>query len=362
MTKKYILTWESFSDHLQTVFAELYQDADYSDIILVSDDEKEFKANRFVLYACSPVLKNLSDTNLSHYKLEGIQGQELESILEFMYLGNANVCQERMEEFIKAAKDLQIKEIFDTLDLEYREDFGGDEELEDISISENSENKDPEDMIVESGADTEDISKRAKSTGRNSAIKPKKKCPLCWKVFNSPQALFIHNKVKHEGVMYPCDQCDRQYQKKSTLKIHVETKHEGIKYPCNYCGKLYTNLKNHVLFLHSNVKYNCTECNFESTNKRRFRFHMESKHEGVRHYCTQCDYQANHRNSLNVHIQSKHEGINYECQECGHKSSTEFNAQRHVDRTHLGIRYPCDLCGKEYRDIGTLRNHMKSKH
>ena len=98
MTKKYMLTWEAFSDHLQTVFTELYQDKTWSDIVLVSDDEKQFRANRFVLFACSPVLKNLIDTNISHFQLEGIQGQELESILEFMYLGSVNFFCERYKE------------------------------------------------------------------------------------------------------------------------------------------------------------------------------------------------------------------------------------------------------------------------
>ena len=70
MTKKYLLTWESFSDHLQTVFAELYHDGDYSDIIMVSHDEKEFKANRFVLYAYSPFMKSFIDTHRSHFKLD----------------------------------------------------------------------------------------------------------------------------------------------------------------------------------------------------------------------------------------------------------------------------------------------------
>ena len=43
--------------------------------------------------------------------LRGIQHEEIESILEFMYLGEATVQQERMEEFLKVGQSLEIKEL-----------------------------------------------------------------------------------------------------------------------------------------------------------------------------------------------------------------------------------------------------------
>ena len=54
------------------------------------------------------------DNNPSQHPLiylRGIQSYEMESILQFMYLGEGKFYYERMAEFIKVAKDLEVKEI-----------------------------------------------------------------------------------------------------------------------------------------------------------------------------------------------------------------------------------------------------------
>ena len=87
---------------------------DLTDVTLVCDDQKQFKAHKIVLSACSTVFKNIIDTlpqNSSIIYLRRIQHHEMESILEFMYLGVATFYQERMNEFLNVAKNLQIKEI-----------------------------------------------------------------------------------------------------------------------------------------------------------------------------------------------------------------------------------------------------------
>ena len=115
MAEKYTLNWHTFSEHLQLMFKDLYQEEGrYSDVTLVSDDQTQFKAHKIVLSACSPVFKKIIDSNPSQHPLiylRGIQSYEIESILQFMYLGEGKFYQERMGEFIKVAKDLEVKEI-----------------------------------------------------------------------------------------------------------------------------------------------------------------------------------------------------------------------------------------------------------
>ena len=114
MAEKFTLNWHTFSEHLQLMFKELYQEERYADVTLVSDDQTQFKAHKIVLSACSPVFKKIIDNNPSQHPLiylRGIQSYEMESILQFMYLGEGKFYQERMGEFIKVAKDLEVKEI-----------------------------------------------------------------------------------------------------------------------------------------------------------------------------------------------------------------------------------------------------------
>ena len=131
----YTLNHPTFSEHLQSMFKDLYQEGRYSDVTLVSDDQTQFKAHKVVLSACSPVFKKIIDSNPGQHPLiylRGIQSYEMESILQFMYLGEGKVYQERIEEFIKVSKDLEVKEISKGVEMP-----GEDEDIIDDDIEEN---------------------------------------------------------------------------------------------------------------------------------------------------------------------------------------------------------------------------------
>ena len=120
MAEKYTLNWHTFSEHLKLTFKDLYQEGRYTDVTLVSDDQTQFKAHKIVLSACSPVFKKIIDSNPSQHPLiylRGIQSYEMESILQFMYLGEGKFYHERMREFIKVAQELEVKEINDGVEL-----------------------------------------------------------------------------------------------------------------------------------------------------------------------------------------------------------------------------------------------------
>ena len=111
MAEKYTLKWHTFSDHLQLMFKDLYEEGKHSDVTLVCDDQTQFKAHKIVLSACSPVFKKIIDNNPSQHPLiylRGIQSYELESILQFMYLGEARCFRDRMGEFLQVVKDLEV--------------------------------------------------------------------------------------------------------------------------------------------------------------------------------------------------------------------------------------------------------------
>ena len=133
--EKYNLNWHTYSDHLREMLHEMMKSNELTDVTLVCDDKKQFQAHKIVLSACSSVFKSIINDlpqNSSVIYLRGIQHQEMESILEFMYLGVATFYQERMEEFLNTAKNLEVKEIskdveFDDVNLSTEETDISDE-------------------------------------------------------------------------------------------------------------------------------------------------------------------------------------------------------------------------------------------
>ena len=86
---------------------ELMMNEDFSDVTLVTEDKKHIKANINILSACSPVFKEVlkkQNNSSTIMYLRGIQYSEMESIMQFIYLGEATFYEERMDEFLAVAK------------------------------------------------------------------------------------------------------------------------------------------------------------------------------------------------------------------------------------------------------------------
>jgi hypothetical protein len=94
------LRWNFFSTHLSSSISDVFEQNSFSDVTLVSDDLIKFKAHKCVLSASRPVLKNLLLNNPHSHPLiylRGIKHQELESILQFIYLGTARFYEGNMD-------------------------------------------------------------------------------------------------------------------------------------------------------------------------------------------------------------------------------------------------------------------------
>ena len=260
--EKYNLNWHTYSDHLREMLNGIMKSEEFTDVTLVCDDKRQFRAHKIVLSACSSVFKSIITEvpqNNQVIYLRGIQHQELKSILEFMYLGMATCHQERMQEFLNVAKDLEIKEICEDI------------ELKDENIIENKS----EPLTVP--ITRTDIDKNDQQNNADSKFN----CDQCQSNFTTEGHLDRHMQSKHEGVKYPCNQCDYQATQKIHLKLHIQRKHEG-------------------------VKYACSQCEYQGGSTSNLRIHIQTKHEGVKYYCDLCNYQLNSKNSLVMHKKANH--------------------------------------------------------
>jgi len=112
--EKFDLTWHTYTDHLREMLHDMMTSNELTDVTLVSEDKKQFKAHKVVLSASSTVFKSIISENYTTNPviyLRGILSHEIESILQFIYVGKATLYQERMNEFLQVGKSLEIKEI-----------------------------------------------------------------------------------------------------------------------------------------------------------------------------------------------------------------------------------------------------------
>jgi len=309
------LKWKSFIPNLSSSLSNLFTKNSFSDLTLVSDDKIEFHAHKSVLSASSPVLKNiLLDNPHSHplIYLRGVKQQELESILQFIYLGEASLYHSNINSFILTAKDLQIKQLAETVSrVFYNVDLSN--KTMHVSSEEDAEDENQR-RSISSIADeimTLDIPADSPGDDEQGSYMQLYKCEECEATYKSNKNLLRHTRRKHESNVYSCEQCNYKSTQKNSLKIHRQALHTKS--------------------IHEVVKYYCDQCDYQTTRQGHLNRHQQGVHEGLKYSCNQCEYQATTQSSLKIHQQALHEGVRYNCNQCDYQTAwkTHFKAHTH---------------------------------
>jgi len=132
-TDKFCLRWNDFHENISNTFRELRKDNDFFDVTLACatfDDSannhdlpglhhrashKTIRAHKLILSACSAFFKDLlksmnSGSNVQPLiYLSGIEFEDLQGILDFMYFGEVNIAQEKLSTFLAVAEELRVK-------------------------------------------------------------------------------------------------------------------------------------------------------------------------------------------------------------------------------------------------------------
>ena len=230
---------------------ELMTNEDFTDVTLVTEDKKHLKANANILSSCSPVFEDIlkKDKNSSRIIfLRGVQHSEMESIIQYIYLGEAKFYMERIDEFFGVAKSLEIKELCNAKTESIDEIVDENSSCDPVTSIENlKEQIVISDQIKISAPQTQNSIVLSKNEGSKYA------CDQCDYKATQPNNLTRHIKSNHDRVKYACDQCDYQTKQQSRLTLHTQSKHEGIKYTCDACGQQFTQQNN--LTLHIKKKH-----------------------------------------------------------------------------------------------------------
>ena len=110
-SEKISLKWNDVQDNLKSAFTILRADTSFTDVALVSEDGQQFEAHKVILSTSSPVLSNILKMNTHPNPviyLMGFKAKELDTLLDFMYNGIANVNYFNLDDFLARAEELKL--------------------------------------------------------------------------------------------------------------------------------------------------------------------------------------------------------------------------------------------------------------
>merc|ERR1719508_143791 len=108
----YHLNWRNFHFWVAESVKNLFEDQNFTNVTLVSDDLQQFKAHKVVLSSSSPFFETILRSNSNPHPLlylKGINSETLSLVMRFVYEGEVSVPQELVNSFMMTANDIKIK-------------------------------------------------------------------------------------------------------------------------------------------------------------------------------------------------------------------------------------------------------------
>jgi len=241
MSEKLCLKWNDFQSNVSKSFSRLRNEDDYFDVTLVSDDRHQLSAHKLVLSSCSDYFKTILKQNKHSHPLlclEGISSSELYNVLDYIYNGEVQICQEDLERFLEIASRFQLEGLIggedNSQDEIKEEDFNNTNDQSEQGIFKVSSSKFVEhkssvksanldkNVISFNASDltsTEDIDRQIKEMiekvgGKQYLCKP------CGKISTQKSNANEHAETHMEGLSFACQMCDKIFRKRNTLRLH----------------------------------------------------------------------------------------------------------------------------------------------
>ena len=336
---EYRLSWQSFQTWTKESIKDLYQDTDYTDVTLITEDMEVFKSHRIILSSSSDFFKEILGKMKSFQGqtqtlyLKGIHGNILGLLLSFIYLGEVTVSQELIPHFLSTAVDLKIQgNDFEEKTLLLKdlinEDTSNSFDMRRSNLDE-IEIKQTEDQI-----DNGSIPLHNADGDKNSCILPAKD--------------------EKRKIQKTSPKIETKKVKTKKLSNHLEVKVKSdseaeficIYDTCNDTFKTSTEAKKHIMKTHrkpiKEKKFECETCNKKFQTKHEAQLHWQFKHgnKEKKFSCEICDKKFFQSGDLKMHKKGVHLKIkDFHCTFCDFSFSQHGNLKTHMIKTHTEKYY-----------------------
>ena len=233
--EKLCLNWNDFQDLVKVSFGDLRTDKDFTDVTLACEDQS-VKAHKVVLSACSPFFKKLLKTH-SHPQpliyMKGIKSRSLTAIIDFLYLGEANVVQEELDNFLALAEELQLKGLGNNAEEKFAEHQTETFDRTERTLFVNQKQNDPDRKA------SSNLLKSKPNVFEGTMVMPYQQKPKLNSLIEPATMAIIESLIeKRIDGIYCCTNCGYTSKNRGHMREHVEKHIDGLEYPCNACNKI----------------------------------------------------------------------------------------------------------------------------
>ena len=225
MSEKLCLQWNNFQNNIKNAFGHLRNTTDFVDVTLACEDGHQIEAHRLILASSSPFFHNLFQRSRHPHPMiymRGMKSEDLVSILDFLYSGEAKLYQENLNTFLTIAEEFQLK----GLESNYKENH----EKRSNQIYEEPEAEKTHSALEEMV--NEVLPMKSKSiVGELKDLDEKVKSMM-----EKGENMLPTGRTQ---TSYKCKLCGKQGQG-NDIRKHIEANHvRGVSIPCNYCEETF---------------------------------------------------------------------------------------------------------------------------
>ena len=269
MSEKLYLQWNDFKESVSSAFGRLREDKDFADVTLACEDGHQMEAHKIILAASGPFFERILKKNKHPHPLiylKGFQSQDIASILDFLYFGEASVSQENLDSFLTIAEELKLKGLTGKTSIrdgeEKQDKFKTVDKIKipyvKSTTCDDSESSSPPiakafSAVANSNKFDGDLQSLEEEVSRALAIPSQISGDLGSldekvKSLMERSGNFVPIKEQAKGrprqeAAFLCKVCGKE-SKVTNIIDHIESNHiEGIALPCNFCKQVYSSRK-----------------------------------------------------------------------------------------------------------------------
>ena len=393
MSQEICVTWKEFQKKGISIFGELRESSDFTDVTLVSEDGQQFKGHKVILGSSCPFFMDLLK-KIEHpqplFFMVGVKSVELSAVMDFLYKGESNILQEHLEAFLALAQKLKLngltrtEELSDKLFTNTPHNHTTKVEttlprpiFEIIKTRQRHSDEGVVGMPVQLRPDRSDRFREGVATSDIEAIdiKPDIETILVSKPdqnkpkFDSTDEPQSQHKASSNGGkdlrqledqidslveeisprLFCCKLCGKTVKRRCDLRYHIEAVHiTGFVHYCDVCGNANRTRKQ----LSDHKRQAGHHTSLQPIQNDKVSVNPEKVDETVKSMMEYGKYMGVSSSGQKIRARI--------CKTCG-KEGRMNNIMRHIERNHIdtGVPNSCNDCGKTFGHRAALKFHRK---